>query len=130
MAVVWDEGVNTGRLTPSEFVAVTSANAARLFNIYPRKGCIAPGADADIAIWDPGKRVTFGVNDLHDNTGYNPFAGHSVTGWPETVLSRGEVVIGNGKLCGSPGRGQRVRMAVSQAMRPARGSEGAALGTK
>ena len=129
LPLMFNAMVSEGRLGIEKFVELTSTAPADIFGLAG-KGRIAPGADADIAIWDPGKRVTFGVNDLHDNTGYNPFAGHSVTGWPETVFSRGEVVIGNGKLCGSPGRGQRVRMAVSQAMRPARGSEGAALGTK
>ncbi len=111
--------VSEGRLGIEKFVELTATAPARIFGLT-RKGRIEPGADADISIWNPAARRTFGADDLHDNVGYNPFEGSTISGWPETVLSRGEVIISDGTLSGSPGRGRRVPMAISDAMRPAR----------
>jgi dihydropyrimidinase len=118
LPLMFNAMVSEGRLGIEKFVELTSTAPADIFGLTG-KGRIAPGADADIAIWNPDSRVTYGENDLHDNTGYNPFAGYGVTGWPETVIARGEVIVDNGRLSGTPGRGRRVRMAVSPAMRPA-----------
>jgi dihydropyrimidinase len=85
------------------------------------------GADADVTIWNTGRKVTFGANDLHDATGYNPYAGRTITGWPETVLSRGEVMISKGQGFGVAGRGKRIPMARSAAMQSTREPEGAQL---
>ncbi|MBF9048518.1 dihydropyrimidinase [Roseobacter sp. HKCCD9010] len=117
LPLMFDAMVSQGRIGPERFVELTSTNPAEIYGL-PGKGRIAPGADADIVLWDPDKTVTFGVDDLHDNTGYNPYAGRSVTGWPETVLSRGEVVVDHGKLLGQPGRGRRLPMEISPHMRP------------
>jgi dihydropyrimidinase len=89
-----------------------------MFDAMTGKGRIEIGADADIAIWNPDRKVTFGDNDLHDATGYNPFAGHTVTGWPETVLSRGDVVLSDAQSIGVAGRGRRIPMERSAAMLP------------
>lgn len=91
---MFDEMVDEGRLGAQKFVALTATAPARLFSLTG-KGLIEVRADADIAIWNPRQSVTFAVNDMHDGTGCNPFAGHTVTGWPKTVLSRGEVVLSN-----------------------------------
>jgi N-acyl-D-aspartate/D-glutamate deacylase len=80
MAVVWDAGVNTGRLTPSEFVRVTSTNAAQIFNIYPRKGVVAVGADADIVVWDPEATRTLSAATQHSKGGFNVFEGAPCAG--------------------------------------------------
>ena len=87
------------------FVELNSANAARLYGLYPRKGTIAVGSDADIAIWDPEKKVTLSNAMLHHNVDYTPYEGRTLTGWPVTVLSRGELVCHEGELLGAPGRG-------------------------
>ncbi len=94
MAVLWDAGVNSGRLTPSEFVAITSANTARLFNIYPRKGCIAPGADADLVLWDPQGSKTLSASSHHSRNDFNIFEGRVVTGVPAYTISRGRGGVG------------------------------------
>lgn len=107
--------VSEGRLGLRKFVELTSTAPAEIFGLTG-KGVIAPGADADITIWDPEKRVTYGENDLNDQTGYNPFAGYSVTGWPETVIARGEVIVEGCALKAQTGRGRRVPMAISEAM--------------
>ncbi len=109
MAVIWDEGVNTGRLTPSEFVAVTSTNAAKLFNIYPRKGCVAPGADADLVVWDPAGTKTLSVKTQKSLGDFNIFEGRTVTGIPTHTLSGGRIVFALGDLRAVRGAGQYVK---------------------
>ena len=106
MAVIWHEGVNGGRLTPNEFVAITSANAARLFNIYPRKGRIGVGADADLVLWDPQAHQTFSAKTQHSKGDYNIFEGRQVSGAPATTVSQGKVVYANGDLRAQRGAGR------------------------
>ena len=93
MPVLWTYGVETGRLTPNEFVAVTSTNIARILNLYPRKGAILPGADADITVWDPKANKTISARTQVSVIDYNVFEGTKVTGLPRYTLSRGEVVL-------------------------------------
>ena len=108
MAILWDSGVNTGRLTMNEFVAVTSANAARIFNIYPQKGTIQKGADADIVVWDPEGTRTISAKTHHQNVDFNIFEGRTVRGIPTYTLSRGQVVWDNGELQAIEGAGRYV----------------------
>jgi len=108
MAALWTHGVRTGRLTPSEFVKVTSTNAAQIFNIYPRKGAIAPGADADVVIWDPAATKTISARTHHQNIDFNIFEGMEVTGLARTTFSRGEVVWDDGDLRAARGRGRHI----------------------
>jgi dihydropyrimidinase len=115
MAVVWDEGVNTGRLTPSEFVAVTSANTAKLFNLYPQKGSISVGADADIVVWDPAGSKTLSAKTQFSKGDYNVFEGRTVRGIPSHTLSQGKLVFVQGDLRAERGAGRYLK-------RPAFGS--------
>lgn len=108
MAVLWTHGVRTGRLTPSEFVAVTSANAARIFNIYPRKGTVQVGADADVVIWDPAATKTISATTQHQKVDTNIFEGMEVTGLPVVTISRGVVTWKDGDLRAVPGAGRYV----------------------
>ena len=89
MAVLWDQGVNTGRLTMNEFVEVTSANAAKIFNIYPRKGSVSIGADADLVVWDPEGTRTISAKTHHQNIDFNIFEGRTVKGIPSHTLKPG-----------------------------------------
>ena len=109
MMVIWDAGVNSGRLTPSEFVAIASANAAKLFNIYPRKGCITPGADADLVLWDPAATRTLSVKTQKSLGDFNVFEGRTVTGAPTTTISQGKVVYVDGDLRAERGAGRYVQ---------------------
>jgi dihydropyrimidinase len=109
MAVIWDAGVNTGRLTPSEFVAVTSANTAKLFNIYPRKGVIVEGADADIVLWDPQGSKTISAKTHRSKLDFNVFEGRHVRGVPSHTLSRGLVGFADGDLRATQGAGRYVK---------------------
>ncbi len=108
MAILWDSGVNTGRLTMNEFVAVTSTNAARIFNLYPRKGSIQVGADADIVVWNPEGQRTISAKTHHQNVDFNIFEGRTVRGIPTHTLSRGRVVWDNGDLHAVEGAGRYV----------------------
>lgn len=108
MSVLWHHGVRTGRLTPSEFVAVTSSNCAKIFNMYPKKGCLQPGADADIVVWDPNGSKTISAETHHQNIDFNIYEGMEVTGVPAYTLSRGNVVWENGTLNTVRGAGQYV----------------------
>ncbi|WP_353175274.1 dihydropyrimidinase [Delftia acidovorans] len=109
LAVIWDAGVNTGRLTPSEFVAITSANTARLFNIYPRKGLVGVGADADLVIWDPAATHTLSVKTQHSKGDYNIFEGRTVQGMPSHTISQGVVAYAQGDLRAEMGKGRYIK---------------------
>jgi dihydropyrimidinase len=109
MAVIWDEGVNTGRLTPSEFVAVTSANAAKLFNIYPQKGSVSVGADADLVVWDPTGTKTLSAKTQFSKGDYNVFEGRTVKGIPSHTLSQGKLVFVQGDLRAERGAGRYLK---------------------
>ncbi len=109
MAVLWQAGVNTGRLTPSEFVRITSTNAAQIFNIYPRKGTIAVGSDADIVVWDPKGTRTISARTHHQKIDFNIFEGMTVTGVPSHTLSQGKVVWADGKLDAVEGAGRYIK---------------------
>ena len=113
MAVIWDAGVGSGRLTPSEFVAVTSANAARIFNMYPRKGVIAAGADADVVVWDPQGTRTISAKTQFAKGGFNVFEGRTVKGIPTHTIAAGKLVFerrggGQGDLRAERGAGRHV----------------------
>lgn len=108
MAVLWTHGVRTGRLTPNEFVGATSANAARIFNIYPRKGSVSVGADADLLVWDPSATKTISAATQHSRLDVNVFEGIEVTGLPAITISRGNVVWENKELRVQRGEGQYV----------------------
>jgi dihydropyrimidinase len=109
LAVLWDQGVNSGRLTPSEFVAVTSANAARLFNIYPQKGSVSAGADADLVVWDPQAHKQISVKTQRSKVDYNVFEGRQVRGLPSHTVSQGKLVYVNGDLRATRGAGRYVK---------------------
>jgi dihydropyrimidinase len=106
LPLLFSEGVRTGRLTLNQFVALTATNPAKLYGLNPRKGTIAIGSDADIAIWDPAKEVTIENRLLHHDVDYTPYEGMRVTGWPVTTLVRGERVWDRGEVTGRPGYGR------------------------
>jgi dihydropyrimidinase len=108
MAVLWHYGVNTGRLTPNEFVRVTSTNAAQIFNIYPRKGSVSVGADADLVVWDPKGTRTISAKTHHQKVDTNIFEGMVVQGIPTTTISQGNVVWADGKLDTKKGAGRYI----------------------
>jgi dihydropyrimidinase len=109
MSVLWHHGVRTGRLTPSEFVAVTSSNAAKIFNMFPTKGALVPGADADVVVWDPERTRTISAKTHHQNIDFNIYEGMEVTGNAAIPLSRGMVVWDDGKVSTERGRGRDVK---------------------
>jgi len=109
MSVLWDAGVRTGRLTQNEFVRVTSANAAQIFNLYPRKGAIAAGSDADLVVWDPNATKTISTATSISKVGYNVFEGRNVTGLAKVTLSQGKIVWADGELRTERGAGRYVK---------------------
>ena len=109
LAVLWTEGVETGRLTPSEFVAATSTNIAKILNIYPKKGALVEGADADIVVWDPKISKTISASNHHSILDYNVFEGFEVRAQSRFTLSRGDVIWAWGQNSQpQPGRGRFV----------------------
>jgi dihydropyrimidinase len=108
MPVLWTKGVNTGRLTPNEFVAVTSTNIAKILGLYPRKGAVLVGADADLVVWDPKKSKTISAKTQQSIIDYNVFEGIEVTGLPRFTLTRGKVAINDGKVQTERGHGKFV----------------------
>ena len=118
LPMLFSAGVKTGRISLNHFVAVTATNPAKIYGLHPRKGTIAVGADADIAIWDPELEVTISHEMLHDAMDYTPYEGRTVTGWPVTTLSRGEVVWDGREPQGDPGRGQFLPCDFPDAAKP------------
>lgn len=118
LPLLFDAMVSRGRLSLEKFVELTATAPAKIYGLYPQKGSIAVGADADIAIWNPEREVVLTDDGLHDNVGYNPFAGRKLKGWPEIVLRRGEAIIADGRLQAAPGSGRLQLRNRSAAMQP------------
>jgi dihydropyrimidinase len=108
LPILFSEGVVKGRITLNQFVALTATNHAKMYGLHPKKGTIAVGADADIAIWDPDRKVTIRQEILHHGSDYTPYEGIEVTGWPVTTIVRGKTVVRDGTLVGSRSAGQHV----------------------
>jgi dihydropyrimidinase len=111
MGVLWHHGVRSGKLTPSQFVAATSTHAARIFNLYPKKGALVPGADADVVIWDPNLTRTISAKTHHQNIDFNIYEGMEITGNAAITLSRGSVVWEDGQLRTVRGAGRYLKRA-------------------
>ncbi len=109
MSLVYDGGVRTGKISLNRFVELTSTSPAKIFGLFPRKGTVAPGSDADLVIFDPDKKMTLRAKTLHMNVDYNPYEGREVTGVTETVLSRGRVIIEGGQFVGRAGAGAFIK---------------------
>jgi dihydropyrimidinase len=112
MSLVYDGGVRTGRISLNRFVELTSTSPAKIFGLFPRKGTIAPGSDADIVIFDPEKKVRLSQKSLHMNVDYNPYEGREVVGVSDTVISRGRIIIDGGKFVGRAGSGSFIKRAA------------------
>jgi dihydropyrimidinase len=108
MAVLWHHGVRSGKLTPSQFVAATSTNAARIFNVHPKKGALVPGADADVVVWDPALARTISAKTHHQNIDFNIYEGMEVVGNTVHTFSRGAHVYDRGQLRTVRGAGRYV----------------------
>ena len=108
-SILYSEGVGKGRITINQFVDIVSTRSAKLFGLFPKKGTIAVGRDADIVIFDPNAKRTISVETHHMNVDYNPFEGLEITGEPVTVLSRGEFVIQDKQFVGQAGNGQFIK---------------------
>ncbi|RZI38717.1 dihydropyrimidinase, partial [Herbaspirillum sp. HC18] len=108
LPILFSEGVKKGRITLNQFVALSSTNHAKMYGLHPRKGTIAVGTDADIAIWDPERRVRISQSLLHHGSDYTPYEGIEVTGWPVTTLLRGKLLVHDGKLMATGRTGQHI----------------------
>jgi len=106
LPVMWTYGVGAGRITPNQFVALTSTNVAKIFGLYPQKGALVPGADADIVIWDPNRRLTYGIAHAQHRTDYNIYENWELVGFPEKVLLRGDLIVDGEHWLGKPGGGR------------------------
>jgi dihydropyrimidinase len=110
--LIYHHGVNEGKLTLNRFVELVSATPARIFGMYPRKGVLAPGSDADIVLWDPAAEHTISAKTHHMRVDYSMFEGFRVKGNVRTVMSRGEVIVDQGQFVGKTGRGQYLKRAA------------------
>jgi dihydropyrimidinase len=106
MPVMWTHGVRSGKMTANQFVAYTSTNPAKIFGLYPRKGALLEGSDADIVIWDAEKKVKYGVAMSHQRTDYNLYEGWELTGYPEKVFLRGRMIVDGDEWLGKRGSGE------------------------
>jgi len=106
LPILFSEGVSQGRITLNQFVALSSTNHARIYGLFPRKGLIGIGADADLVFWDPEKKVTLSQSILHHDCDYTPYEGMQVTGWPVRTLLRGKTIVSDGELMATPGTGR------------------------
>ncbi|MDQ1719899.1 MAG: dihydropyrimidinase, partial [Pseudonocardiales bacterium] len=114
MPVLYSEGVRKGRLSLQRFVEVTSTNAAKLFGLFPQKGTIAVGSDADLVVWDPDARRPIVGAEGMSRSGYSLYEGWDVVGAPAQTISRGELVYSDGAVLGQAGRGRLVHRAPTR----------------
>jgi dihydropyrimidinase len=112
MSLVYDGGVRPGRISLNRFVELTATSPAKIFGLFPRKGTIAPGSDADIVVFDPNRKTVLSSKTHHMRVDYNPYEGREVTGVTDTVISRGRVIIDNGKFVGRAGSGSFLKRAT------------------
>jgi dihydropyrimidinase len=118
MPLMFDAMVTKGRGGINRFVSWTATEPAKIYGLAPKKGSIAVGADADIAVWDPKKKVTFSDDTIKDGSGYSPYAGHTVTGWPVTVVRRGEVIVEGDSHSAKAGSGRFIARKAGWAAEP------------
>jgi dihydropyrimidinase len=114
LPMLFSEGVRNGLIDLETFVEITSTNAARLFGLYPRKGTIAVGADADLLVWDPNAERVIRAEEQFTNSDYTPYEGRSITGWPQLTIRRGEILANSGRILAPAGSGRRVRRQHAQ----------------
>ncbi|MFN3171696.1 MAG: dihydropyrimidinase [Hyphomicrobiales bacterium] len=113
LPVFFSEGVSKGRITAEQFVALTSTNHARMYGLYPRKGSIGVGFDADITLWDPSRKETIRQENLKHGADYTPWEGFEVTGWPVMVIANGKIAMDDGKILTEPGQGRVLERDIS-----------------
>jgi dihydropyrimidinase len=113
LPILFSEGVSKGRISLNRFVELTATNHAKIYGLYPRKGSIGVGFDADIVLWDPNRREIIRQEILHHGADYTPWEGFEVTGWPVTTLLRGQVVAEGGRIVGAKGAGRILARDVS-----------------
>jgi dihydropyrimidinase len=106
LPILWTYGVGSGRISANQFVGLTSTNPAKIFGLYPRKGTLMPGADADIVLWNPERTLTYGVAYAHHRTDYNLYEGYELTGFPEKVFLRGQMIVDGDRWLGRRGMGK------------------------
>jgi len=116
LPILWTYGVRAGKISANQFVALTATNPAKIFGLYPRKGALVPGADADLVIWDPEKRVKYGVAHSHHRTDYNLFEGWELVGMPEKVFLRGKMIVDGEKWLGREGGGRFLKRQKGEAL--------------
>ncbi|WP_375410351.1 dihydropyrimidinase [uncultured Methylobacterium sp.] len=117
LPVLFSEGVSAGRISLNRFVELTATNHAKLYGLYPRKGSIGVGFDADLTLWDPNRRETIRQEALHHGADYTPWEGFAVTGWPVMTIARGEVIAEDGRVTGAVGHGRVLDRAVDPTAR-------------
>ena len=115
LPILFSEGVSKGRISVQKFVDLTSTRPAKLYGMYPRKGTIAIGSDADFALWDPQMRKTITQEILHHGSDYTPYEGFEVTGWPVKTVLRGRVIAEDGQVVGDKGYGTYLSRGFSDA---------------
>jgi dihydropyrimidinase len=114
LQLLFNGGVNEGRLSLNRWVEICSVNPAKMFGLYPQKGAIAPGSDADLVIWNPNAKYTISAETHHMKIDYSMYEGIQVTGNAETVISRGEIIIENNKFTGKTGRGKYIKRGLPE----------------
>jgi dihydropyrimidinase len=116
LPVLWTYGVRAGRISANQFVELTSTNPAKIFGLYPRKGAILPGSDADLVIWDPEKKVKYGVAFSQQRTDYNLYEDWELVGYPEKVLLRGHLIVDDGQWHGRAGEGRFLKREMGEVL--------------
>jgi dihydropyrimidinase len=116
LPILFSEGVSKGRISLERFVALTSTNPAKLYGLYPQKGALVIGADADITLWDPTRTDTIRQENLHHGSDYTPYEGMEITGWPVRTILRGQTIVVDGQVVASKGQGAYQTRGTSSAL--------------